>query len=355
MIFGGYIASWREAKGISVLDFSMATGIDRALISKYERGKRLPSENHLTKMANAMDLPLEQVRKEYLADKIAKLLEYEVNPGEILMAAEDRMEYLVSKKALELPPLSTEVKGKLEAIDILHEQWNSLKPLNATQLRKMNEYFETRYTYESNRIEGNTLTYQETHLVVAEGLTIGGKSLAEHLEAINHTEAIAWLRSLVAGSDEVNRRNVLDLHSLVLKSIDSDNAGRYRSVPVRIGGSEHKPPEPFLLDKLMEDYYKHYMKQKQVLHPVILAAEMHERLVSIHPFIDGNGRTSRLLMNFILLKNGYTIANLKGDYDSRMGYYKALESVQADNNPEPFYHLILDKVKESLEEHLAMV
>ena len=190
---------------------------------------------------------------------------------------------------------------------------------------------------------------------MAEGLTIGGKSLAEHLEAINHTEAIGWLRSLVAGSDEVNRRNVLDLHSLVLKSIDSDNAGRYRSVPVMIGGSEHEPPQPFLLDKLMEDYYKHYTKQKQVLHPVILAAEMHERLVSIHPFIDGNGRTSRLLMNFILLKNGYTIANLKGDYDSRMAYYKALGNVQADNNPEPFYHLILDKVKESLEEHLAMV
>jgi Fic family protein len=105
----------------------------------------------------------------------------------------------------------------------------------------------------------------------------------------------------------------------------------------------------------MEDYYIHYTRQKPVLHPVILAAEMHERLVSIHPFIDGNGRTSRLLMNFILLKNGYTIANLKGDYDSRMAYYKALESVQVDNNPEPFYHLILDKVKESLEEHLAMV
>jgi len=122
-----------------------------------------------------------------------------------------------------------------------------------------------------------------------------------------------------------------------------------------ISGSEHVPPQPFLLEKLMEEYFTHYERQKRILHPVLLAAEMHERLVSIHPFIDGNGRTSRLLMNFILLKNGYTIANLKGDYESRMAYYNALENVQVNNNPESFYNLILDKVEESLKEHLAMV
>jgi Fic family protein len=177
----------------------------------------------------------------------------------------------------------------------------------------------------------------------------------EHLEAINHQEAIDWVMTLVRGKEGLDKRNLLSLHHLILKSVDSRNAGKYRDVPVRIGGSEHVPPQPYLIGKLMEDYFIHYEKQQAKLHPVLLAAEMHERLVSIHPFIDGNGRTSRLVMNFILLRHGYTLANLKGDEESRMAYYQALERVQLDADPEPFYHLILDRVKESLEEHLELV
>ncbi|MFK7757870.1 MAG: Fic family protein [Flavobacteriales bacterium] len=355
MNLGTYILDWRKVKGISSLQLSQAAGIDQALLSKYENGKRLPSEKHLAKLANAMGANILEIRKEFLADKIANLLKYEQQPRAILLAAETRVEYLLSTDALILPELSSEISGQLDRIDVLKEQWNANRPLNSTQLKKMEEYFDTRYTYESNRIEGNTLTFQETHLVVAEGLTIAGKSMNEHLEAINHAEAINWLKEMVAGAEGLSRRNVLDVHRLILKSIDSANAGSLRTVPVMISGSEHVPPQPFLLEKLMEEYFTHYERQKRILHPVLLAAEMHERLVSIHPFIDGNGRTSRLLMNFILLKNGYTIANLKGDHESRMAYYNALENVQVNNNPEPFYNLILDKVEESLKEHLAMV
>lgn len=159
---------------------------------------------------------------------------------------------------------------------------------------------------------------QETSLVVQEGLTIGGKTMREHLEAVNH-------------------------------------AGRYRSVPVRISGSRHEPPQPYLLDKLMEDYFLHYEQQKRSLHPVILAADMHERLVSIHPFLDGNGRTARLVMNLVLLRNGFTIAILKGDAASRPAYYQALEKVQANNEPQVFYGLVMDAVERSLQGHLGMV
>lgn len=355
MVFGTYILEWRAANGHTISSLAQLAGVDQALVSKYEKGKRMPSENHIVALAYAMGIDTHELRAKYLVDKIAGLLESEVKPQEILMAAEDRVEYLVSEKALKLPKLSTEVEQKLAVIDELQARWKVTKPLSGIQLQKMEEYFNTKYTFESNRIEGNTLTFQETYLVVAEGLTIGGRSMVEHLEAVNHTEAIAWLKEMVNGNEDVTRRNVLDIHRLILKSIDTNNAGAYRSVPVMIGGSEHKPPQPYMLEKLMEDYFIHYQQQKRVLHPVILAAEMHERLVSIHPFIDGNGRTSRLLMNFILLKNGYTVTSLKGDYDSRMAYYAALENVQVNNNPEPFYHLILDKVKDSLEEHLAMV
>tara|TARA_B110000908_G_scaffold157071_1_gene196870 strand:+ start:26 stop:1138 length:1113 start_codon:yes stop_codon:yes gene_type:complete len=355
MVFGTYISEWRAANGYTLSSLAQLSGVDQALVSKYEKGKRMPSEKHIVALAVAMGIDVSELRAKFLVDKIAGMLEYETKPQQILMAAEDRVEYLVSKKSLVVPKLSLEAKQKLSVIDELQARWKASKPLSGIQLHKMEEYFSTRYTYDSNRIEGNTLTFQETHLVVAEGLTIGGKSMVEHLEAVNHTEAIAWLKEMVHGNEDITRRNLLDIHGLILKSINSGNAGAYRSVPVMIGGSEHKPPQPYMLEKLMEDYFVHYQQQKRVMHPVILAAEMHERLVSIHPFIDGNGRTSRLIMNFILLKNGYTVTSLKGDYNSRMEYYAALENVQVNNNLEPFYHLILDKVTESLIEHLEMV
>jgi Fic family protein len=219
----------------------------------------------------------------------------------------------------------------------------------------MKEYFNIEYTFESNRIEGNTLTLQETQLVVNQGLTISGKSMVEHLEAINHSEAVDFIIELATRKEDLNRRTLMDLHALILKSIDKENAGRYRTVPVMISGSAHKPPQPYLLDKLMEDYFLHYYAQKNKMHPVILAAEMHERLCSIHPFIDGNGRTSRLVMNLILLQNGYTIANMKGDIESRLAYYRGLEKVQVDNEPEIFYSLVIEAVKRSLEAHLSLV
>jgi Fic family protein len=218
----------------------------------------------------------------------------------------------------------------------------------------MSEYFNVAYTYESNLIEGNTLTLSETQLVIREGLTIGGTSMREHLEAINHYEAIEFIEELVQTVQELSPKSLSQLHYLILKGIDKENAGRYRKVPVRISGSQHVPPQPFQIEKMMEDYFIHFENQKNSIHPVLLAAEMHERLVTIHPFIDGNGRTSILVMNMLLLKGGYTLANLKGDSESRLRYYKALESVQIHNDPEPFYHLVMDCVESSLLEHLDL-
>jgi Fic family protein len=227
--------------------------------------------------------------------------------------------------------------------------------LNPTQLKKLKDYYSGRYTYESNLIEGNTLTFMETNLVINEGLTIAGKSMVEHLEAINHNEAIEYIYQLASSKEDFSKRVLLEIHLLVLKSIDPDNAGRFRSVPVAIRGSQHIPPQPFMIDKLMEEYFLFYKLNRKKLHPIILAAEMHERLVSIHPFIDGNGRTSRLIMNLILLRHGYTITSLKGDPESRINYFKTLEAVQMDNSPELFHRMIMNAVKLSLEDHLSMV
>ena len=205
------------------------------------------------------------------------------------------------------------------------------------------EALEVEFLYESNRIEGNTLTLRETQLVINEGMTISGKSMREHLEAINHKEAILFVDDLVSQKVDLSEYVLKQIHGIVLYGIDLENAGVYRKLPVAIAGSKHLPPQPYLLQDLMEKYFQFYNQEKEHLHPVVLAAEMHERLVTIHPFIDGNGRTSRLIMNLILLQYGFPLAIIGGDYDSRMAYYDALEKVQTENNKEDFILLVAEK------------
>ncbi|MDP4964262.1 MAG: Fic family protein [Salibacteraceae bacterium] len=344
----------RLEQGLKTKDLAVVTGIDQALISKFENAKRIPTEDQTRLLANALRADVKEFENARLAEKVYELLKYTNDAHEILALAEERVEYLTSSRVFEVQNLSDSLLNSLKRIDVLAAEWRKKKPLNQLQLSKMLEYFKVKYTYESNQIEGNTLSYRETHLVVNEGITIGSKSLREHLEAINHADAVDFVAEMISKDDLLTKRTLLELHSLVLKGIDRKYAGKYRDFPVSIGGSRHLPPDHMMLDQLMQDYFMHYMRQRGSMHPVILAAEMHERLVTIHPFADGNGRTSRLVMNLILLSNGYTLASLKGDYESRMRYYEALESVQIDNDSTPFYELVCEVVEASLQEHLAL-
>lgn len=247
---------------------------------------------------------------------------------------------------------ANEMKSLLSKIDKLKSDLDRLRPLDNAQIRKA---LDVEYTYESNRIEGNTLTLRETDLVINKGLTIGGKSLREHLEVINHKDAIEYINEIAQNDIDLSEKVIKDIHALILRGIDKDNAGVYRKMPFMISGSKHNPPQPYLLEKLMEEYFEFYATQKSILHPVILSAEMHEKLVSIHPFIDGNGRTSRLVMNLILIRNGYPIANIKGDVTSRLAYYDALESVETDEKKNVFNIFIANQVKQSLETYLKIL
>lgn len=240
----------------------------------------------------------------------------------------------------------------LSLISSLKTELDNFRNLDNARIQ---EALAIEYTYESNRIEGNTLTLQETQLVIEKGLTISGKPLREHLEAINHKEAIDYIKELAQSKSALTEYDLKQIHAIVLKSIDKENAGAYRNVPVMISGSSYMPPQPYLLSKLMEDYFIFYNENKDTLHPVVLAAEMHERLVTIHPFIDGNGRTARLVMNLILLQHGYPIANIKGDAESRKRYYASLEKAQTQNDKSDFIHLIAEVVKESLEKYLSIL
>ncbi len=238
------------------------------------------------------------------------------------------------------------MKNKYKELDQLKEKLNILRQNHSDKVAKA---FDIEYTYESNKIEGNTLTLQETALVIEKGLTIGGKSLNEHLEAINHQHAIEYIKGLAQEKQIISERDLLQIHSLILQGIDNPNAGKYRNVQVLISGAKHIPPQPYLVAKEMESLFIWYNENKDKLHPIELSAEMHERLVTIHPFIDGNGRTSRLLMNLILLQNGFPIAILKGDTDSRLKYYRVLETSQTENNKQPFIDLIIENVRETME------
>ena len=243
----------------------------------------------------------------------------------------------------------------LSSIDSLKARLDKIRPLDPAQLKKLNEAIFLEYTYDSNRIEGNTLTLQETALVVQKGITVSGKNLTEHLEAINHYEAVEYIEKLVPEKIDLSDRILKEIHALVLRGIDKDNAGKYRNVNVKIAGSRFMPVDSVKVTDEMENYFKWYSENKDKLHPVILAAEMHERLVTIHPFIDGNGRTSRLIMNLILLQNGFTIANITGTNENRLKYYNALEKCQVENSCEDFHIMVAETAKTSLEEYLKIL
>jgi len=240
----------------------------------------------------------------------------------------------------------SELNSLLAQIDDLKTRLDTARPLTSAQLQQA---MDIEYTYESNRIEGNTLTLRETDLVVNKGLTVGGKPLREHLEAINHYEAILYIRELAAQEATLDEREVRNIHALVLRAIDRDNAGRYRTLPVMIAGSRHLPPQPWAVPKLMEDYGLWLAGESLNLHPIVRAAEAHERLVTIHPFIDGNGRTARLTMNLILLAHGYAIANIPGDTDSRRTYYDSLERANLEGDKTGFVTLIAGHVLHAMQ------
>ncbi|MFE3848413.1 Fic family protein [Flavobacterium sp. LB3P45] len=339
----------REQKGLKTREVAQLLGIDQALISKFESGGRKPTRDQVIKLASLLEIDLETILVAWLKEKII----YEIGQDEFalkaLLVAEEEIRYQ-SKSSIK--KTSPSLQKILDEIDILKTKLDGLRQFDSYHIAQA---LEMEYTFESNRIEGNTMTLRESDLVSNEGLTISGKSMREHLDVINHQEAIAYIKNLIKKNASINEREVLSIHNLILRGIHPEDVGRYRKVQVMIEGSSHMPAQPFLVAKEMEDFFIWYETNKNNLHPVVLAAEMHERILTIHPFIDGNGRTSRLVMNLILLQHGYIIANVKGDYESRIQYYQALETAQTKNNKEDFLLLIAQTEKKDLERYLNII
>jgi Fic family protein/DNA-binding XRE family transcriptional regulator len=344
------IKEYRLSAGMLVRDLAAIIGADPSAVSRFESGERLPSKKQVQQIAQALNAPVEELLIEWLSLKILREIEAEPLALKAMQVAEDAIKYGRSNDQ----PSHTQVQFE-ETFSHLSSLQSSLSLLRPLAGKKVFDAIGLEYTTESNRIEGNTLSLQETELIVNQGITIAGKSMREHLEAINHHDAIQFITELASSGKSFSERDLLQVHQLILKGIDRQNAGVYRKVQVMISGSNHVPPQPYLLQKEMESLFIWYNQNKNFLHPVQLAAEFHQKLVSIHPFIDGNGRTSRLMMNLILIQNGYVIANIKGDMPSRIRYYQALEACHTQNDNSGFIQLVADYELQALNRIISIL
>ena len=242
-------------------------------------------------------------------------------------------------------------KDYFNEVDKLNELLISKRPISKETLKSLKESINLEWTYNSNGIEGNTLTLRETQ-VVLEGITVGGKTLKEHLEVINHEQAILFLDDLVKDKEPISEWNIKNIHQLVLKKIDDDNAGKYRNENVTIKGATHVPPDYLIVPELMEKLILNYENWDRY-HPIIKAALLHGELVKIHPFVDGNGRTSRLVMNLSLMNSGYLPVIVKKD--KRLEYYNALDKAHMTYDYTDFIKLVNELEIEMLNKYLELL
>jgi Fic family protein len=242
------------------------------------------------------------------------------------------------------------MKELLNKIDELQKQIDSMRPFDRETVISLKDYYRIGLTWSSNALEGNTLTESETKVVIEDGLTVSGKPLRDHLEAEGHARAYEWMYTLV-NKNVIVEEDILKLHRLFYIKIDEENAGIYRKNKVFISGSKYTLPGPEKIPGLMNSFFDDITNIRKTEHPVIAAAKAHLKFVFIHPFIDGNGRVARLLMNLVLLQQGYIISLIPPVL--RLDYISSIESAHEDEND--FLQLICRCVHETQKDYLRML
>ena len=233
-------------------------------------------------------------------------------------------------------------------VDALKAELDKRRPLTQGELQRLRDEFLIEYTYNSNAIEGNTLTLQETALVL-EGITVDKKPLKDHLEAVGHRDAFLYVQDLVKNNGPFSESIIKQIHTLVLMD-RPDDRGVYRRIPVRIMGAFHVPPDPILVLEEMENLVAEFVGNKK-LHPIERAALFHLRFEGIHPFVDGNGRTGRLILNLMLMQAGYPPINVK--YSDRKRYYEAFDAYYRDAMPKTMTEIIVTCIQTELKRFLS--
>ncbi len=225
----------RQEKGLKLRELAQLMGVDQAIVSKIESGARQATKEQILKLASILEIPEETLLPLWIKERLLNELQYEPYAAQAIHMVQEELGNYITKQ---VPPLSQSLQEKLAHIDSLKAKLDTFRQYDSYRIAQA---LELEYTFESNRIEGNTLTLRETDLVINEGLTVSGKSMREHLEAINHQEAILYVKELVQKKTKINEREVLVMHNLILRGIMPEYAGKYRNIQVMIKGSAHTP------------------------------------------------------------------------------------------------------------------
>ena len=293
--------------------------------------------------------------------KVSKAAEkWGISPRRVrTLCAEGKVEGVIRKGKLYLIP-ETAVKpmdGRLSKTNIIaeieykKERLNAMRPLTRGELNRLRQEFMIEFTYNSNAIEGNTLTLKETAMVL-EGMTVDQKPLKDHLEAVGHRDAFLYVTDIATKDVPLNESAIKAIHSLVLMNQPEDK-GVYRRIPVRIMGAFTEPVQPYLIEPKMTELLLKNEERKAEMSTIERIALFHLEFEGIHPFVDGNGRTGRLIMNLELIRHGYPAINVK--FADRKRYYNAFDSFYRDNNAEPMINLVADYVSERYDDYFRVL
>lgn len=283
-----------------------------------------------------------------------------------LLCAENRIDGVIRKGKLYMIPenaprpidgrtvkgikLPSELSALLLKIDALKAELDGKRPLTAGESQRLREQFMIDFTYNSNAIEGNTLTLKETAMVL-EGMTIDKKPLKDHLEAVGHKDAFLYVED-IAKDTKINSEVIKNIHSLVLMNRPEDK-GVFRKIPVMIMGAYTQPAQPYMIEPKIEQLFMDNDMRKKTMHTIERIARFHLEFEGIHPFIDGNGRCGRLILNLDLIQNGYPAINVK--FTDRHRYYDAFDEFYRNNDAKPMIRLVGEYVTERLEKYLSVI
>ncbi|UUC45358.1 Fic family protein [Flavobacterium cerinum] len=339
----------REQKGLKTREVAQMLHIDQALISKFENGQRKPTRDQLTKLATLLEIDFDTLLISWLKEKII----YEIGQDEFALKAIQLAEEEIKRNAFKKTyPISAALQLLLNEIDNLKEKVTRFRSFETEAIKQT---IALDYIFNSNQLDGNTFSLEETIAVIQKGETIAGKSMREHLEAINHIEALRYLETLYSKSGFISEKEIFTLHNLSVRGITPEESGKYRTTDTVQNETSYNLPRFNTIPKLMADTFLWYETNKIKLHPVILAGEILAQLQQIQPFAFGNNKVARMIMNFILLQQGYLSANIKGDMASRMRLEHALNEAQTSQSKELLLLQIAEAEKKSLERYLNLL
>jgi Fic family protein/DNA-binding XRE family transcriptional regulator len=325
----------REQKGLKTREVAQLLGIDQALISKFESGTRKPTRDQISKLVKLLEIDYETIMTQWLKEKIL----YEIGDEEFalkaLILAEQEIQ---NNKKKTNSSITSSVQALLDQIEILKSK---IQSLNHFELRQISKTLELEFIFKSIYLNGNSLTLEETKSVINDGLTIAGKSMQNHLEAINFQETIAYIKALSQKKTNLNEKDFLAIHNLIFRGIESENSGKYK--------------DGTLVTREMNLLFNWYETHKNNDHPIILASEIYLKILEINPFEQGNLQMANLVLNWILLQNNFIYASIDGDENSREEYFSILEEIQLKKDKSIFINYILRIEKENLNRALELI